>query len=119
VSLIGSRVGLRYLCAIARDANAGASDAWGGSPTPNWQPLATVPCNAWTGGGRELVEADRTAVVEDRRVSVPLGTDVTEADRVASVTARFGGAVVFEGPMNVEAVLRYDDHLELVLGRVR
>ena len=86
--------------------------------SPDWQPLAVVPCRAWTNAGRELVDADRTAVVVDRRVSVPLATDVTEADRVANVTDRTG-AIVFEGPMNVEAVLRFDDHLELSLERVR
>lgn len=118
MSLIGSRVGLRHLCEIERDATADSSDSWGDSPTPEWQSLAIVPCNAWTNAGRELTASDRTAVLEDRRASVPLGTDVTERDRVAQVTTK-GGAVVFEGPMNVEAVLHMDDHLELVLERVR
>lgn len=118
MSLLSSRVGLRHLCAIERDVNAGGSDAWGGSPSPDWQAHLTVACNAWTNAGREMVEADRTAVVEDRRASVPLGTDVTEGDRVASVTTRTG-ALLFEGPMNVQAVLRFEDHLELILERVR
>ena len=118
MSLLSSRVGLRYLCSIERDANAGGSDAWGGPPAPDWQPLASVRCNAWTSAGRELVEADRTAVIVDRRVSVPLGTDITEADRVVSVTTR-SGALVFEGPMNVSAVVRFEDHVELSLERVR
>jgi len=118
VSLIRARVGLRHRATIERDVNAGGSDAWGGSPPPDWQPLATVSGNAWTNAGRELVEPDRTVVIEDRRMSVPLGTDVTEADRILSVTDR-SGAEVFDGPMNVQAVLRFGDHVELVLERVR
>lgn len=118
MSLTSSRVGLRHLCSIERDANAGMTDSWGGPPAADWQPYATLPCHAWTDAGRELVDADRTAVVVDRRVSVPLGTAIMETDRVVSVTDA-AGAVVFDGPMNIEAVLRFADHVELILARVR
>lgn len=118
MSLVSSRIGLRHRCTIERDANAATEDAWGNPQAPNWQPLATdVPCRAIADSGREPVDADRTVVVVDLRLLLPLGTDVTERDRISAVSER--GAEYLDAPFGIEAVLRRRTHLELHLVRIR
>lgn len=118
MTLVDTRVGLQHRCTIERDANASTEDSWGHSLPPDWEMhLQDVPCRAWVNSGREPVDSDRTIVVIDARVIVPLGTDVTERDRVATITVR--GAELFEGPMGIEAVTRHREHLELSLQRIR
>lgn len=118
MSLASSRVQLTYRCTIERDANASSDDGSGNPLPPSWQAnLTNLPCRAWTTAGREAVTDTTTVVVvEDVRVIVPLGTDVTEEDRVASVTYR--GGTVWAGPLGIRAVLARKDHLELLLVKV-
>jgi hypothetical protein len=117
MSVVSSRVGLTQRCTIERD-QAAVDDGWGQPGPPDWQPhVEDVPCRAWVEAGREPVDRERTATLIDRRIMVPVDTDVTERDRVAQVTER--GDVVLDGPMGIEAVLRRRDHLELVVERVR
>jgi len=120
MSLSSSRVGYRHRVTIERDAKLGSKDAdWGGQQTPEWKThLASLRCRAWTNGAMEPVNDQATVTYEDRRVSVPVGTDVTERDRVADVKDAQGN-VIFEGPSNIEGVLRYSDHVELMLERIR
>lgn len=108
---------MTHRCTIERD-QAGA-DGWGGTATPDWQEhLADVPCRtAGPNVGREAVTDERTVVVVDQRLLVPLGTDVTERDRLGDVTSR--GTVILPGPVGIEAVLRRSTHLELVLTELR
>lgn len=117
MSLSSSRVGYRHRATVERDgANV---DQWGDSTGPGWTThLDAVPCRAWTNGGQEPVNDDRTVVIEDRRISMSLGLDITEQDRILSVTDPAGNTV-FDGPMTIESVLRHTDHLELLVKRVR
>ena len=110
---------MRHRCTIQRDASAaGPRTGWNQDGDPNWQThLSDVPCRAWTESADEPVGDRRTAVYEGRRLALPLGTDVTESDRIAQVTER--GQVRFEGPMSIEGIQRYSDHLELALERIR
>lgn len=119
MSLSSSRVGYKHRCTIQRDANAGTSNEWGNQDSPNWRAhLTDLPCRAWTNAAKEPVDDEKTVVLEDRRVSVVLGTDVTEADRVASITDK-QGSTIFDGPMGIEGVLSYSDHMELILEHIR
>lgn len=103
----GSR--MVHRCQLQRDANAGIADS------PNFQNLgAAVPCYLWTSAGREAESTGQVTVVEDLRALIPLGTDITVTDRIATVVDRLG-QTVDAGPLTVEAVLRRNDHLELVL----
>lgn len=116
MSLVASRVALTHRCDIERDAATAGS--WGGTGEPDWESSITdLPCYASTSAAREPIDADRTVVVEDLRMLVPVDTDVTERDRVGDVTDR--GSVIYPGPMGIEAVLRFPTHLELVLQRIR
>jgi hypothetical protein len=114
VSLASSRLSLTHRCTIERDTNAGpGADGW--ENAPDWQPhIEALPCRAWTNAGREVVaDKESVVVVEDMRILVALGTDVTEHDRLGDVTYR--GDVIFPGPTGIRAVLHRKDHVELVL----
>lgn len=118
MSLVSSRVALYHRCTVERDANAATDDGWGNPQPPSWQThLVDLACRAWATAAREPVDDEKTIVVEDRRMMVPLDADVTEKDRIATVTHR--GATILEGPMGIEAVVRRRDHIELVLERLR
>lgn len=120
MSEVSARLSMRHRCSIARDANAGGGDTpWGSDGPPDWQPHITdLPCRVWTNAAREPTETQKTFVVEDRRLAIPLGTDVTEADQLTSVTD-VAGNVIYPGPMNITGVLTYHDHLELLVEQVR
>ena len=118
MSLVSSRLSLTHLCTIERDQNAGTStDGW--SAVPDWQPhLTDQPCRMWATAGRETVTDQTTVVVvQDNRLVLPLGTDVTEHDRVTDVTYR--GTTILAGPLQIRAVLHNTDHLELLLVQVQ
>lgn len=122
MSVLSSRVSLTHRLTVQRDQSlTGTDDGWGNPDVPNFVDYLTdVPCRAWTAAGprpgTENVGVAAVVVDTGIRAHVPLGTDVTEKDRVASISHR--GAVIFPGPLDVEAVLTYPDHLELVLRRV-
>lgn len=117
MSLVTSRVGLRHRCTIERNAG-GSEDDWGNPQADDWQThLDDVPCRAWTNAAREPIDDETQVVLEDRRLTLTLGTDVTEHDRIASVTS--GGTEIFPGPMDIDGVLRFTDHIELILQEIR
>jgi hypothetical protein len=117
MSLVATRANLTHRCTIERDQNAGTLDE-GAVQAADWQAhLTDLRCRAWMSTGDEQI-ADGTTIVQAAsvRVIVPAGTDVTDADRVASVTYR--GETYVAGPLGVRAVLRRKDHTELVCQRV-
>jgi hypothetical protein len=118
MSLASSRLSLTHRCVIERAANAASLDEWGTPDPADWQPhLSDQPCRAWASAGREAVTDTTTiVVVEDLRLIVPLGTDVTEQDRIASVTSR--GDTIQAGPLSIRGLLEHKDHIELVLVKV-
>lgn len=120
MSLIASGVALRHRLATQRDANAGEeTNSRGDIVKPGWDDhLDEVPCRAWTTTVQEPNEDDVLIAVEERRVAVKRGTDITEADRVLEVTEK-DGTVLFDGPMEVKGVQIYPDHIELQLKRIR
>jgi hypothetical protein len=76
-----------------------------------------IPCRLWYSTGREVIDGTKSAPIEDRRMIVPVDTDVNVADRVAKVTNR-RGTLLYDGPMRIESVGRRQDHLELMLEAV-
>lgn len=88
---------------IERD-QGGADDPYGGAPV-DWQPhLADQKCKLWVEAGRTAVSEDRTVVVADWSMTVPIDTDVRAGDRVTSVVDHDGNA-------RTDATL-YIDHVE-------
>ncbi|MDA2936832.1 hypothetical protein MYX75_01030 [Acidobacteria bacterium AH-259-A15] len=101
---------------LERDTASGA-DAWGNAPIPTFTALATVKCFTWSRTRRERIDEDKTVVIEDMRTIMPLGTDVTEKDRIASIKDR-AGTTIFSGPLGIAAVQKHRTHLELTLDRI-
>lgn len=107
---------MRHRADVQRDAAAGADD-WNNAPAPNWQAhLSGVRCFVWSRTRRERVDDEKTAVIEDLRCMMPIGTDVTERDRIAVVKDRAGAQLY--GLMTIEGVQRHGTHLELALEAV-
>lgn len=118
MSLIAARLSLTHRCTIERADNTASLDEWGAPDPADWQThLSDQPCRSQATAGHEAVTDTTTlVVVEDVRLLLPLGVDVTEQDRVVSVTYR--GATIQEGPLGIRAVLVHQDHIELVLVRI-
>ena len=117
MSLVSSRMSLRHRCTIERDTNADSPDSWGAADSPVWATnLTDLACRLAINAGRETVDATTSVVIQDIRLIVTLDTDVTERDRVGDVTDR--GATILAGPTGIRAVLRHQDHIELVLVRL-
>jgi head-tail adaptor len=115
----GARGRMRHRATVER---ATATPDGGGGETLGWNThIASLPCWTWFDarreGALEETQGDKVTVLEDRRMIVPLGTDITEKDRIAVVKDR-RGATLFAGPMRIESVGRRDDHMELYLSEV-
>jgi hypothetical protein len=116
MSLVASRLSLTHRTTVQRDVQAG-TNAWGGKGTPEFQDhLTDLACRYWVETGHEQTDATSQVVVEDMRLIVPIGTDITEKDRLGDITSR--GTTIVTGPVGIRAVLAMDDHLELVLVRL-
>ncbi len=99
---------------VQRDTATGTGD-WNTPPKPTWAAhLAAAKCFAWSVAGREVVDNTKTVVVEDIKAIFPLGTDITEKDRITDITDR-QSVVLFAGPMGVEKIQRHTSHMEASL----
>jgi hypothetical protein len=113
--VIAGRLTMR---ALVERNTASAKDAWGQPVAQVYAPLGTVRCFVWSKTSRELVDGDKTAMIEDVRGMFPLGTDLREDDEIAAVQdAR--GAVLIAGRLKVEGPIQYKHtHLEVALKRL-
>lgn len=118
VTAISTGVLLQHRCNVQR--NAGATDSHGGTEQ-SWQDhLANQPCIGWIAGGSEIVHEgspDYVVEVESRQLVLPLGTDVTQLDRIGDVSDRYGN-LILAGPHVIESIFVYPDRLELSLLKV-
>ena len=103
--------------AVERNQAVG-TDAYGGPVAPVFAAHATLPCWVWSNSRREIVDGDKTALVEDMRAMFPIGADVAEGDEIASVTDR-RNVELLSGRMRVEAIQRKHRHVEAALERVQ
>jgi hypothetical protein len=108
---------------IQRDK--GARDALGGEGKTNWETISTAKCRLWWWKGskgtdksasKQFARPSATVDVTGGEMAVPLGTDVTEQDRILRVTTP-SGEVLEEGPFRILSVNRYESHVELSLER--
>lgn len=102
---------------IQRDA--GVPDRYGADGTPDWQPLATVPCKlSWAHSSgvrsaqREYPTSQRLAPVSDGMIMLPSGTDVTEADQIIRLLDAAGNLYI-DGVFEIVAVVNQITHIEL------
>lgn len=104
---------------IERNAEAGTDPD--GHPLPSiWEPYLTLPCRAYTKMRKEVIDGDKTAMIEDIKALFPLeaNEDLSEDYRIAKITDRLG-AVLFAGPLDILTVQRRSNHLEASLDRIQ
>lgn len=93
------------------------TDAYGHPDAPVFLAEATIACYTYTKTRREAVDGGKYALIEELRCMMPIGTDITEDDRLSSVKDRLG-AVIWAGPLRVDTIQHKMTHIELRLLRV-
>ena len=113
--MIAGRLTMR---AVVQRNTAVGTDAWGQPVAATWSTVATLKCFAWSNQSRELVDGDKSAMVEDMRIMVAIGADLREDDELTAITDR-SGTVLIPGRLKVDGpVQRKHTHQEAALKRV-
>lgn len=121
MSLITARVALVHRANILR--NAGAQNGWGhnSQAADDWSvAIENLACKMFVFSARPAVEDSGpgrsiTSLV-DLRLIIPSGAGVRRTDRVDTITYR--GIAILDGPLTIEAIAPYADHVELLLRQV-
>jgi hypothetical protein len=103
------------------------ADALGATTANDWTVVSTVACRLWWWKGSkgtdksasgQYARPQTTINVTGGDMCVPLGTDVTDLDRIGRVTQKTPiGELVELGPFRVLSVNQYETHIELSLER--
>lgn len=113
--MISGRLTMRAL--VERNQATG-TDGWNGPVAPVFAPLATLRCFVWSKLGRELLDGDKTALIEDMRAMFALSADIRADDEISAVTDAKAN-VIIPGRLRVEGpVQRKHTHLEAALKRI-
>jgi hypothetical protein len=101
-------------CTISRNMTA-AFDAYGNEQAADYgEHIASQPCYWYQSssfrGGEQVGE--RNLVVYTKQLLVPLGADITEADRITDIRDRQGRSLTAE-VFNIKEIVRKPDHLLL------
>ena len=90
-----------------------AKDAYRNPLPPSWSALSTTSGFFWSEASDEVIN-NKTVIVERLKGFLPVGTDITAADRLEKVTDR-NGTTIFAGDLEVLSVQRIKTHLEVVV----
>lgn len=93
--------------------NSAAANAFGEPTPPTWGALSTTPGYVWVDAEDTRNNPAMTVVSSYYRAIVPITTSVLETDRVEKVQNRAGSQLF--GLMDIDAVIRRKDHLEIRL----
>ena len=77
-----------------------------------------LPCRAWAKVRKEVIDGDKTAILEDIRAIFARDASVTEDDRIANIKDRLG-TVKFTGPFDVVTIAPRKNHIEAMLERIK
>lgn len=115
-----TRMRMTHRAEIQR-AGQTAEDAYGHPIASEWaEHIPALPCwfdFAPAGSNDERALPEGTPVILDALMLCPVGSDVVETDRVAAVFDRAWNRLTV-GPLDVRAVMRRHDHLEVRLQEV-
>ena len=67
--------------------------------------------------GPEGIDGEKPAILADHRMLCPLGTDITEDDRITAIKDRLGASII-ANTMRVHTVIRRASHIECHLEEV-
>ncbi len=110
------RAQMTHRVLVERDGNAGQTDAYNNPQAPSWAThIAAQPCYYYEPAAqRGEQQGERNVNLYTHQVLMPLGVDITEADRINGVVDR-RGTVITDKLLNVVAVVRRRDHLLVTL----
>lgn len=109
---IGSRVGMIHTCDVYR--NVGGDNTWG-TPDASFEvDISHQICRAWTASESLDVGDGKILTNAVRYIIVPLGTNITELDRIGNIYLR-NGSVLWPGQHRIDEVTVLPDRLELTL----
>ena len=108
---------LRSRAVVVRNVATG-TDQFGQAVPPVWVDIQDpVACAVWSKTSREMVSGERTALIDDIRVALPLAADVEINDRIERVTDR-RGVEQHPGPLRIDGIERKHTHLLCAVTRV-
>ena len=105
---------------VERDGATG-TDGFGMPNAASWAShIASQACFLYISrkGEREIIDGTKTVVLASQKVLMPLGTDITENDRITSVKDRIG-TVLAANTMRINSVVRRHNHIELSVTEVQ
>jgi hypothetical protein len=112
-----TRSRMTHRCTVERNGSPGP-DGYGNARPSEWGVhISAQPCYYSQPAARGEVQGERNVNLYVHQVLVPLGVDVTTADRINGVSDRRGLSVA-AGPFNITAIRRLPDHLLLSLESV-
>ena len=112
-----ARARMTMRATVQRDSATG-SDGWGQPNAVSWAAhLPSLACWYWTKDEREVIDGVKTAILANHTMMVPLGTDITEDDRVTAIKDRLAGNLI-SNAMRVHAVFRRRTYLHVALEEV-
>ena len=83
--------------------------------------IASLACYVWTNPGREsereIIDGAKTVILADHKMICPLGTDITELDRITAIKDRLSADII-ANTMRIHSVVRRKDHLALTLEEI-
>ncbi len=106
---------------VQENVNAGIVDEHNNPAKPIWAPKETIACFAWSSTKVEAVSADRTAIIEDLRCTMPIDADVSPSDQIEKIVNRTEasaigtGRVYFPGPLAIETIQLTATHQQMSL----
>lgn len=112
-----ARATMTHRALVERGVSVGTDD-FGHPNPPAWDThIASLPCRLWTKSEREIADGNKLVILAVHKLLVPLNTDITESDRIASIKDRLGNTLV-GNLMLIRSVIRKETHLELDLEEV-
>ncbi len=108
---------MTYRCLVERSTDSGSGGYGRGTGAPTWAThIASLACWVYTSKvtAREGVASTGVRVLETPMLFVPLGTDITEKDRVGPIKKR-DGSVYRAGVSRIASVVEVHNHLEVKL----
>ncbi len=113
---MNARLRMTMRAIVERDTSAGTDD-FGQPVKPVFTAHGTFPCWVWSRADREIVDGNKSALIEDFRAMFPKGTDVVAGDEITNITDRLG-TVLYAGRFQIETMQFAHDHLEAGLEAV-
>ena len=98
--------------------SASGDDAYGSPIKPVFGFVGNQSCYVYSKQRREVVDGDKTAMVEDMRALFPFGSWIKEGDEISNITDR-QSVVTMPGRFQIETIQPKRRHLEVGLLRVQ